>query len=162
MTATPVQQLVMRMEIVERSWIRVDVDGVTQIESLLDPVYVQEFVAQESIQLRTGNAAGVILTLNGEELPPLGETAEVVDYIWVIEDDGIAVMTPTPEPEPTGSPTVTPETEITETPSVEPGETDTPEPIVEPTVEPPVEPDTPTPEPPTPEPETTETPALES
>ena len=114
---------------------RVAVDGETQLESLLDPVYVQEFVAQESIQLRTGNAAGVILTLNGEELPPLGDTAEVVDYIWVIEEDGIAMMTPTPEPEPTGSPTVTPETEITETPPVEPNATETPAPTVEPTAE---------------------------
>ncbi len=165
-TATPIQQLVMRMEIIERSWVRVAVDGETQLESLLDPVYVQEFVAQESIQLRTGNAAGVILTLNGEELPPLGDTAEVVDYIWVIEEDGIAMMTPTPEPEPTGSPTVTPETEITETPPVEPNATETPAPTVEPTAELPVEPDTPTPEqptpePPNPEPETTETPTPE-
>jgi len=160
-TATPVQQLTMLMEIIERSWLKVTVDGEVQLEALLDPGYIQEFVAQESIQLRTGNAAGVVLTLNGEQLPPLGETAEVVDFIWVIEDDEIVVMTPTPEPEITGSPTATPDTEITETPPVEPEATDTPSPTVEATVEPTAEPDTPTPEVPTPEPEITETPTPE-
>lgn len=162
-TATPIQQLTMRMEIVERAWVRVTVDGEVQIESLLDPVYVQEFVAQQSIELRTGNAAGVILTLNGELLPPLGETAEVVDLIWAIEDDEIVVMTPTPEPEPTGSPTATPEPDTTGTPTVEPAITETPTPPAEATAEPTVEPDTPeppTPEPPTPEPTATETPTL--
>jgi len=156
-TPTPVQQLTMVMTITERSWVRVVVDGVMQLEALLDPVYVQEFVAEESIQLRTGNAAGIVLTLNGEQLPPLGETAEVVDYIWVIGDNGIVVMTPTPEPEPTEGPTTTPETGITETPTVEPVATETPSPTVENTAEPPVETETPTPEPPTPEPEITET-----
>ncbi len=148
----------MQMEVIERAWVRVTVDGEVQLESLLDPVYVQEFVAQEIIELRTGNAAGVIVTLNGEQLPPLGETAEVVDLIWVIEDDEIVVMTPTSEPEPTGSPTVTPEAEMTGTPTVEPEATATPTPTVEATAAPTAEPDTPTPEPPTPEPADTETP----
>jgi len=108
-TATPVQQLTMQMEIVERAWVRVVVDGEIQFESLLEPGYAQEFVAEESIQLRTGNAAGVILTLNGELLPSLGETAEVVDLIWAIAEEGIVVMTPTPEPEPTSTPTAHPQ-----------------------------------------------------
>jgi cytoskeletal protein RodZ len=157
-TATPIQQLTMRMEIVERAWVRVTVDGEVQLESLLDPVYVQEFVAQKSIELRTGNAAGVTLTLNGEQLPPLGETAEVVDLIWAIEDDKIVVMTPTPEPEPTGSPTATPEPDATGTPTIEPEITETITPTAEATATPTAEPDTPTPEPPTPEPTVTETP----
>jgi len=146
----------MQMEIIERAWVRVLVDGEVQLESLLNPDYVQEFVGQESIELRTGNAAGVIVTLNGELLPPLGETAEVVDYIWVVQDNEIVVMTPTSEPEPTGSPTVTPEAEITGTPTVEPEATAT----LTPTAEATAEPDTPTPEPdtPTPEPQDTETP----
>jgi hypothetical protein len=152
----------MFMTITERSWVRVTVDGAIQLEALLDPVYTQKFVALESIQLRTGNAAGVVLALNGEQLPSLGETAEVIDLMWVIEEDEIIVMTPTPEPESTGSPTVTPSVEISETPPVKPGATETPTETVEATVQPtsdsPAEADTPTPEPPTPEPEMTETP----
>ena len=153
-TVTPIQQLTMQMEVIERAWVRVTVDGEVLLESLLDPVYVQEFVGQESIELRTGNAAGVIVTLNGEQLPPLGETAEVVDLIWTIEDDEIIVTTPTSEPEPTAS--LTPETEITGTPTVGPEVTATPTPTVEATAAPTAEPDTPTPEPPTPEPPTPE------
>ena len=146
-TATPIQQLTMQMEIVERAWVRVTVDGEVQLESLLEPGYTQEFIAHQSIQLRTGNAAGVILTLNGEVLPSLGETAEVIDLIWAIEEDEVVVMTPTPEPEPTGSPTATPEPETTGTPTTEPEITVTPTVTPTATAEATAEPDTPTPAP---------------
>jgi cytoskeleton protein RodZ len=152
-TPTPIQQLTMRMEIIDRAWVRVEVDGELQIESLLEPVYVQEFVAAQTIRLRTGNAAGVLLAINGEELPPLGEAAEVVVFIWEIGDDGIVMMTPTPEPDPTDSPTIAPDPGTTETPTVEPNRTEAPSPTTAL--------DTPTPEPPTPEPETTDTPTPE-
>ena len=76
---------------------RVTVDGEIEVEALLDPVFTQKFVAQESIQLRTGNAAGVVLTLNGEQLPPLGETAEAFRYLDQGHARGKVVITVEPK-----------------------------------------------------------------
>lgn len=126
---TPVQELTVLMKITQRAWTQVIVDGEIQVEEILIPGYTQRFTANERIELLTGNAAGVSLIVNGQPQPSLGEPAEVVALIWTVEDGTIVLSTPTPEPELTGSPTITPE-EGVNTATVEPGATDTPEPEI--------------------------------
>lgn len=60
----------------ERVWVAVGGDGKTLLQKTLDPNYVATFRANDYFDVTTGNAQGVILTLNGETLKPLGRYGE--------------------------------------------------------------------------------------
>lgn len=60
-------------------WVRVTVDGEIQFEGNLDNEETKEFEAEESIQVRLGNAGGVDVIYNGKKVPPLGESGQVVE-----------------------------------------------------------------------------------
>jgi hypothetical protein len=85
------------------------------VESLEDPGYDQEFIAYHQLEFLTGNAGGVQLTLDGKQLPPLGEIGEISIFIWTIKDGQVVEITPTPSPTSTATP-ATPQTTVTATP----------------------------------------------
>ena len=60
-------------------WVRVTVDGEIQFEGNLDSEETKEFEAEESVQVRLGNAGGVDVIYNGKKEPPLGESGQVVE-----------------------------------------------------------------------------------
>jgi cytoskeleton protein RodZ len=69
--------LVLQVAATERAWVAVDVDGKTVLQRVLNPSEIQTLKAKESFDVTTGNAQGIILTLNGETLKPLGRRGEV-------------------------------------------------------------------------------------
>lgn len=107
-TATPevVASLAMEMRITQRAWVRVLVDGQKVEESTLEAGETRFWEAMESILIRTGNAAGVSLVLNGEDLGPMGQVGEVVERVWVVGEEGLPgsplVSEPTSTPTPAG------------------------------------------------------------
>ena len=62
----------------QKSWMRVWVDGEPFQDLLLGPGESRTLSAQTHFVITFGNAGGVRLTLNGEELPPVGRSGEVV------------------------------------------------------------------------------------
>ncbi len=68
--------LVLQIAATERSWVAVEADGKPAFQRLLNPHDIQTVKATTSFDFVTGNAQGVILTLNGETLKPLGEHGE--------------------------------------------------------------------------------------
>lgn len=80
-----------------RTWLRLMVDGKTVLEQTLSPGQVRTWRARREIRLRTGNAGGVEVTVNGQELGLLGEPGQVLERIWTVTADGVVrVSTPTP------------------------------------------------------------------
>jgi cytoskeleton protein RodZ len=69
--------LVLQVAATERSWVAVDADGKTVLQRVLNPNEFETLKARNSFDITTGNAQGVILTLNGETLKPLGRRGEV-------------------------------------------------------------------------------------
>ena len=69
--------LVLQLAATERTWLAVDADGKTVLQKVLNPDEVENLKAHESFDLTIGNAQGVVLTLNGETLKPLGRHGEV-------------------------------------------------------------------------------------
>lgn len=113
-TATPelgpvIESLVLQMETTQRSWVSVNVDGQKAMETTLEPGEIREWEGRRSISLRTGNAAGVALVMNGQPVGPLGGPGEIVALQWNLVDG--AVIQSTPEPA---------ATEIVATPSATP------------------------------------------
>lgn len=77
-------RLVLQIATTERSWVAVDADGNSVMQGVMDPNTVKTFKADASFDVLTGNAQGVILTLNGQTMKPLGREGEVkqVHLTW--------------------------------------------------------------------------------
>ena len=79
----------MRLDITERTWMRVTIDGEVVFEGLArngDEPYIWD--ALQQAQLLTGNAIGVFVTINEVPLGKLGGRGEVVDETWVTTSSG--------------------------------------------------------------------------
>lgn len=68
--------LALQLATTERVWVAVGGDGKTLLQKTLDPNFVATFRANQYFDVTTGNAQGIILTLNGETLKPLGRYGE--------------------------------------------------------------------------------------
>ncbi len=77
-------KLVLQIAATERSWVAVDADGKMLMQGIMNPNEVKTFTADNSYDILTGNAQGVILTLNGQTLKSLGRRGEVkqVHLTW--------------------------------------------------------------------------------
>lgn len=69
--------LTLQIAATEQVWVAVDADGKNAMQRVLKPNDIQTFKAKNSFDVMTGNAQGIILTLNGETLKPLGRNGEV-------------------------------------------------------------------------------------
>jgi cytoskeleton protein RodZ len=69
--------LTLQIAATEQVWVAVDADGKNAMQRVLKPNDIQTFKAKNSFDIMTGNAQGIILTLNGETLRPLGRSGEV-------------------------------------------------------------------------------------
>lgn len=86
------KELVLQVAATERAWIAVDVDGKPFLQRVLKPNEVETVKARESFDVTTGNAQGIVLTLNGQTLSPLGGHG-VFKKIHLTRDD---LKNPTP------------------------------------------------------------------
>ncbi len=114
-TLTPevVAHISLEVRTTQRAWLRVTVDGQNPEEGMLAADQSRTWEADESIIIRTGNAGGVSLILNGEDLGTMGAIGEVAERSWVIDQNGITETTfgtvaPTSTPQPTPTSTLTP------------------------------------------------------
>jgi cytoskeletal protein RodZ len=63
------------------TWVRIVVDDQPPREMIIKVGEVREWSAQQGFTLSLGNAGGVTLNLNGQVLPPVGKTGQVVRNI---------------------------------------------------------------------------------
>jgi len=84
--AAPLSDLVLQVAATERAWVAVDADGKTVLQKVLNPNEVENLKAHDSFDVTLGNAQGVVLTLNGETLKPLGRRGEVKSIHLTHED----------------------------------------------------------------------------
>jgi cytoskeletal protein RodZ len=109
-TATPEvvgSAIMVELRALQRSWVRVTVDGALAEEGFLAADDVRVWEGNQSILIRTGNGGGVNLTLNGEDLGPMGNVGQVIERSWVVGDSGEVVEggDVAPPPAPTATPT---------------------------------------------------------
>jgi cytoskeletal protein RodZ len=70
--AEPSAPIELTLEVVETVWVRAVVDGQRLFEETLSRGMVKPIHAQEQVELKVGNAGGLLLSLNGEDLPAIG------------------------------------------------------------------------------------------
>ncbi|HYC60585.1 MAG TPA: RodZ domain-containing protein [Thermoanaerobaculia bacterium] len=72
-------KLRLAVEVLDNSWVVLDADGKNVVSEVLTRGERHTFEASEAFHFRNiGNAAGLKLTLNGADVPPLGEDGEVI------------------------------------------------------------------------------------
>jgi cytoskeletal protein RodZ len=110
-----------RMEMVQRSWVRIVADDVEQIARILEPGEVIEFDASTSVEITAANASALRLTVNGQEQTIPGNRGQQVTVS--ISSAGITKVVEgevSPTPSPTDLPSATPSPTLalpTETPT---------------------------------------------
>lgn len=98
--------LQIRLEISQRAYVRITVDGEVVFNGRMLPGTVYEYGGDQSIEILTGNAAGVRVTFNEQEIGVLGLFGEVANLVFT--EEGILTPTPTITLTPTPSDTPTP------------------------------------------------------
>jgi cytoskeleton protein RodZ len=68
----------LRVQAKEEVWLRVTIEGQSTKDVFLQPGQAAEWSAQTGFILTLGNAGGVELTLDGQGLPPLGKSGQVI------------------------------------------------------------------------------------
>jgi cytoskeletal protein RodZ len=71
------ETMTLQVAATERSWVAVDADGKMVLQRVLGPGEFETVQAKDTFDVTTGNALGVVLTLNGETLKPMGRRGEV-------------------------------------------------------------------------------------
>jgi cytoskeletal protein RodZ len=104
---------------VERAFVRISVDGELVFEGRIAPMEVQQYEADEQIQILTGNAAALRVTYNGRDLGLLGNVGEVVNRVFTISGVVTPTITASPTPTNTLPVTSTPTPSLTPTPTPE-------------------------------------------
>ncbi len=104
---------------VERTYLRVIVDGEVAFEGRILPGSAYPFEAGTYIEILVGNAAAVRVTYNQRDLGPLGSYGEIVNRIYTAE--GILTPTATVPPTPTNTLPATITPTPSRTPTLPPG-----------------------------------------
>lgn len=122
--------LQLTISVLERTFVRVTVDGVVQKEGRLLPGFAQTFEGAKTIEVLTGSGAAIQILFNQHNLGPMGNLGEVVDLIYTADGAQTPTITPSPtatetprfqkSPTPTRTPTLTPTPSLTRTPSLTP------------------------------------------
>jgi cytoskeletal protein RodZ len=103
---------------VERTFMRVSVDGKETFNGRVLPGTLYPFEAEDQVEILTGNAAALRLTFNGRELGLMGTVGQVVSTIYTSSGIATATATLAPSPTPTSRFTPTPPPSSTPTATV--------------------------------------------
>lgn len=117
--ATPTQALTgnekiqLQLNILQRTWVRVTVDNFVAFEGRLISGSIKTFGGELRVEVLTGNAAGVEVIFNQQNLGVMGLYGQVINRIYTAQ----GVATPTPTITLTPTPSDTPDPSLTPTPT---------------------------------------------
>jgi cytoskeleton protein RodZ len=113
-------QVSIQLVIQQRSWISVLVDGEEKFSRhRAMPGEILEFQGENTVEVSTGNGAGVRVIYNGQDQGAMGDLGQVVVRLWTVG----GVITPTPTQTSTPTPTLIP----SNTQTLEPSPTSSPD-----------------------------------
>jgi cytoskeletal protein RodZ len=75
----------LRLQLTQRSWLSVTVDGRRVVYETLPAGTVRDFHGVREITLRAGNAGGVVAKIDGKDLGKLGQAGQVEDRVFAVK-----------------------------------------------------------------------------
>ncbi len=109
----------------QRAWMKVLVDGKKQFDGRVIPGSAYEFSGTKQIEIQTGNAGGLQIVYNQQDLGLLGNVGEVITRIYTLEGVAAPTSTVTLTPTATPRPSLTPRPTLTQRPTATPRPTST-------------------------------------
>jgi len=79
-------RVVVSIQLTQRTWMRVTVDGQVAREGMAKPGEVWQFEGQNSVGIRASNAAALQLTVNNQPQGPLGSRGQLFDYTFSLDN----------------------------------------------------------------------------
>ena len=76
------EEINLRLDITERAWMEVTIDGDVRFSGIAQRGDVYEWTAVNEVTLLTGNAFGIVATINDVELGRLGGFQEAREEVW--------------------------------------------------------------------------------
>ena len=101
-TTNPAATLHVSLAASEDTWVQVWADGKTVLIGVLSPGAVKTVEAVESLRIRTGNAGGLQVTVNGKAAGPLGPKGQI--RVVEVTREGVHILPPPPKPAPAPAP----------------------------------------------------------
>lgn len=101
-TPTPTPEyytgVTVELNIIDRSWVQVLVDGEKEFEGFLEIDERPHWVGERQVAIRAGNGGGVEIVVNGQNMGRMGEPGQVIDQVWekIDSDTNPATASPTP------------------------------------------------------------------
>ena len=81
------EQLIMEMDVRGTTWIRIVTDdSPIAVDEILQAGAARRFTAEKSIGVAIGNAGGITLKINGEEVQRLGRSGQVREFTVTLEN----------------------------------------------------------------------------
>ncbi|MBD2155349.1 MULTISPECIES: RodZ domain-containing protein [unclassified Leptolyngbya] len=77
----------------EQSWMRVQIDGKTEFEGMLNADTQRTFTAEREIKIRAGNAGGVVVAYNNQPAKPLGARGTVEEVTFTPKGNNASTAT---------------------------------------------------------------------
>jgi hypothetical protein len=115
------------VSVLERTFVRVTVDGVVEQEGRVVPGFAQTFDGTQRIEVLTGSGSAIQVLFNQRNLGVMGDFGQVVDLIYTLNGPQTPTMTPSLTPTVTPrfqkTPTLTPTLTLTRTPTASPSAT---------------------------------------
>jgi cytoskeletal protein RodZ len=97
----PISGVQVYINVRQRAWMRVLVDGQIEFEGRVVPGSAYSFAGETSVEIQTGNGAALQVLYNGVDLGTLGAFGQVVDRIFSLQGEVTATPTITPTAGPT-------------------------------------------------------------
>jgi len=101
----PPNEVEVSVEITQPSWLQVTVDGKQVFAAILQPGQNRAWRGTQSVNLRTGNAGGTIIFVNGQAVGTLGNPGAVVEREWQLGQGDVVMLAPGQQRPPTVTPT---------------------------------------------------------
>ena len=86
--------VVVDIQVVQRTWVRIVVDGAVTYEGAARPGDVLRYTGEQSIAVRASNAAALQLTVNNQPQGVLGERGALFDYTFSLAGAEFPAATP--------------------------------------------------------------------
>lgn len=81
----PTNPVVVNIELKDKCWLKVVVDGKTEFEGVLPQGTHRTWVASQQLTVRAGNAGGVLVTFNDEKPKQLGDSGQVEEVTFQVQ-----------------------------------------------------------------------------
>ncbi|MBI3762160.1 MAG: DUF4115 domain-containing protein [Chloroflexi bacterium] len=117
----PLTSVPVTLNFEQTAWVRVMVDGTDVFSGIVAPGKTQEYTGKNSVEVVTGNGAGVRVVYAGRDEGLMGGFGGVVIRLYTLN----GIITPTPSPTPIVTETLTP-LPVTDTATLPPSDTPIP------------------------------------